>query len=399
MFLRVATFASLLSIVTLLPVAEARPESYAVWAADSAIARGQGNGLSNGVPSDSYADGEFQWALRLLYERTRNKTYYDWIQTGANNIVSPNGTIGGGYNFTAFIQDDLRLGPTWIYLFQKTGQVKYKTAIDTYRSQLNSQPRTAQGQFWHKLVYFNQGWLDGIYMGEVFYTAYTSVFDARNATAWADITTQFQLMFENTRQLPGAPNNTGLMYHGYDFSHTAVWASPDRGHSPEVWDRALGWYVMALVDVLELAPPNSGALKPTLLRILDILAPNIRDAADPTSGVWWLVITQPGRALNYFESSGASMYIYALLKAVRLGYVHDADGSIVAAMKKAYIYAVKNWVIPNSDGTMSWNNTVSVGSLVSTGDYEYYVSQVVDLNDLKGIAAFVLASLEFEQLQ
>ncbi|KAF7377614.1 Cell wall glycosyl hydrolase [Mycena sanguinolenta] len=398
MFLRVATFLSLLPILALIPIAEARPESYAVWAADSAIARGQGNGLSNGVPLDSYDDGEFQWALRLLYERTGNTTYFNWIETGADNIVSPNGTIGGGYNFTAFIQDYLRLGPTWIYLFQETGQANLKTAIDTYRSQLNGQPRTVQGQFWHKLVYFNQGWLDGIYMGEVFYATYTSVFDASNATAWADITMQFELMFENTKQLPGAPNNTGLMYHGYDFSHTAVWASPDRGHSPEVWDRALGWYVMALVDVLELAPPNSGALKATLLRILNVLAPNIRDAADPTSGVWWLVITQPGRALNYFESSGASMYIYALLKAVRLGYVQDADGSIVAAMKKAYNYAVENWVIPNSDGTMSWNNTVSVGSLGSTGDYEYYVSQVVDLNDLKGIAAFVLASLEFEQL-
>lgn len=121
---------------------------------------------------------------------------------------------------------------------------------------------------------------------------------------------------------------------------------------------------MALVDVLELAPPNSGALKPTLLTILNVLAPNIRDAADPTSGVWWLVITQPGRALNYFESSGTVMFIYSLLKAVRLGYVEDADGSIVAAMKKAYSYVVANWVVPKSDGTMDWKNTVSVGALL-----------------------------------
>jgi rhamnogalacturonyl hydrolase YesR len=119
---------------------------------------------------------------------------------------------------------------------------------------------------------------------------------------------------------------------------------------------------MALVDVLEMAPANSGQLKPTLLTILNILAPNIRDAADPTTGVWWLVLTQPGRTLNYFESSGAMMYVYALLKAVRLGFVADPDGSIVAAATRAYNYAVANWVIPNSDGTMSWNNTVLVGA-------------------------------------
>lgn len=117
---------------------------------------------------------------------------------------------------------------------------------------------------------------------------------------------------------------------------------------------------MALVDVIEMATPSSGALKSTLLTILNVLAPKIRDAADPASGVWWLVLTQPGRAKNYFESSGAMMYVYSLLKAVRLGYVADPDGSIVAAMKKAYGYAVANWVVTNSDGTMSWMNTVSV---------------------------------------
>ncbi|KAJ7182726.1 Six-hairpin glycosidase [Mycena crocata] len=380
-------------------LAQARPKSYAVWAADSAIARGQGNGLSNGAALVSYEHGEFQWGLRLLYELTGNTTYFNYIQTGVDNIVFPNGTVHGNYDFNAFSLDPVRTGPTFVYLYEQTAQAKYKTAATTFQSQLNGHPRTAQGQFWHKLMYFNQGWLDGIYMGDVFYAAYTKAFDANNATAWADITAQFKLMFENTIQNSTAPNSKGLMYHGYDFSHTAVWASPDRGHSPEVWDRALGWYMMALVDVIEMAPANSGQLQPTLLNILNVLAPKIRDAADPTTGVWWLVITQPGRTLNYFESSGAVMYIYSLLKAVRLGYVADPDGSIVAAMKKAYNYAIANWVVPNSNGsTMDFKNTVSVGSLSTNGTFEYYVSQTVDLNDLKGVAAFVLASLEFEKL-
>ncbi|KAF8994067.1 glycoside hydrolase family 105 protein [Cyathus striatus] len=375
----------------------ARPSSYAVWAADSAIARGQGNGLSSGQPIVSYEHGEFQWGLRLLYEMTGNKTYLNYIKTGVDNIVFDNGTVHGSYTLTDYVLDPLRTGPTFLYLYDLTKQAKYKTAADIFRTQLNSHPRTAQGQFWHKLKYPNQGWLDGIYMGEIFYATYTQMFQESNATAWSDITSQFRLMYENTAQNATAPNNTGLLYHGYDYSKKTVWASPDRGHSPEVWDRALGWYSMALVDVLDILPESSEG-QTLVLNLLRTLVPHIRDAADKDSGAWWLVITQPGRAKNYFESSGTSMFVYSLLKAVRKGWISDADGSIVKAAKKAYNYAVNNWVVANADGTMGWLNTVVVGSLDTTGDFDYYVSQPTDLNDLKGLAAFLLASLEYEQL-
>jgi rhamnogalacturonyl hydrolase YesR len=179
-------------------------------------------------------------------------------------------------------------------------------------------------------------------------------------------------MYTNTLQETGAANYTGLLYHGYDYSKTTSWASSDRGHSPEIWDRAVGWYMMALVDVIETLPTTPSAAasaRSTLLAQLQTLAPRVIKAADPTSGVWWLVITQPGRSGNYFESSGAAMFVYAVLKAVRLGYVSDSDGSIVAGAKKAYDYIVKNFVVDNGDGTMNWLKTVSVGSLSTTGDY------------------------------
>ncbi|TFK37096.1 glycoside hydrolase family 105 protein [Crucibulum laeve] len=376
----------------------ARPQSYAVWAADSAIARGQGNGLdANGKAIVSYEHGELQWGLQQLYDLTGNKSYFSYIQKGIDNIVFPNGTVHGSYNVADFVLDPLRTGPTFLYLYEKTGGVKYKVAADIFRGQLNSHPRTAQGQFWHKLKYPNQGWLDGIYMGEIFYAQYTQIFEPNNLTAWSDVTSQYTLMFQNTIQNATAPNNTGLMYHGYDFSHKASWASPDRGHSPEVWDRALGWYSMALVDMLAIMPA-SNAGHSSILKILQTLFPKIVAAADPTTGAWWLVITQPGRAKNYFESSGTSMFVYSLLKAVRLGYIADADGSIVAAAKKAFEYITANWVVSNADMTMGWLNTVVVGSLDTTGDFNYYVSQPTDLNDLKGLAAFLLASIEYEKL-
>ncbi|KAF8179652.1 glycoside hydrolase family 105 protein [Pholiota molesta] len=376
----------------------ARPSSYAVWAADSAIARGQGNGLdANGNAIVSYEHGELQWGLRQLYEKTNSKTYFDYIQKGIDNVVFSNGTVHGSYSVASYVLDPLRTGPTMIYLYEETRLTQYKTAADIFRSQLDSHPRTAQGQFWHKLVYPNQGWLDGIYMGEIFYADYTSKFEPTNRTAWDDITQQFVLMFENTIQNATAPNNTGLMYHGYDYSQVAAWASADRGHSPEVWDRALGWYSMALVDILDIIPKSHpGHAK--ILSILQTIVPHIRDAADPTSGVWWLVITEPGRTKNYFESSGAAMFVYAMLKAVRLGHVEDSNGSISSAAKKAYDYMINNWVVPNSDGTMGWLNTVIVGSLDTTGDFDYYTSEPIDLNDLKGLAAFLLASLEIEKI-
>ncbi|KAK0235179.1 glycoside hydrolase family 105 protein [Armillaria nabsnona] len=373
----------------------ARPQSYAIWAANSAIARGQGNGLdSNGKPTVSYEHGELQWGLRLLYETTGNKSYFNYIVQGASQIVDSKGNIGGGYSIADYSQDPVRTGPTFAYLYEQTGQSKWKTAMDTYHKQLMGQPRTAQGQFWHKLRYFNQGWLDGIYMGEIFYTVYTNAFQPTNTTAYADIAKQFDLMFQNTLQEEGAANYTGLLYHGYDYSHTASWASPDRGHSPEVWDRAMGWYMMALVDILEIYPKD----KSIFLEHLNTLVPRVRDAADPDSGVWWLVMTQPRRAGNYFESSGSAMFVYAMLKAVRLGYVADRNGSIVKAATKAYQYMTKNWVVDNGDGTMNWLNTVQVGSLDGNGTFEYYISVAVDTNDLKGLAAFLLASLEYEKL-
>ncbi|KAF8066730.1 glycoside hydrolase family 105 protein [Lyophyllum atratum] len=376
----------------------ARPPSYAVWAADSAIRRGQGNGLdSTGKASVSYEHGEFQWGLRQLYEKTGNKTYYNYILAGANNIVYDNGTVHGGYAVADYSLDPVRTGPTFLYLYFQTKQAKWKTAADIFRRQLNGHPRTAEGQFWHKLRYFNQGWLDGIYMGDIFYAQYTKDFQSTNTTAWADIAAQFSLIYKNTLQATGSANYTGLLYHGYDYSHTASWASADRGHSPEIWDRALGWYFMAMVDVLDIFPKtNSGYT--SIQNILRALAPKLGDAADPSTGVWGLVMTQPGRAKNYFESSGAAMFVYSLLKGVRLGYIPDADGSIVKAAIKAYQYMTTNWVIANSDGTMNWINTVSVGSLSGDGSFDYYVGVATTLNDLKGLSAFLLASLEYERL-
>ncbi|EKM77784.1 hypothetical protein AGABI1DRAFT_93130 [Agaricus bisporus var. burnettii JB137-S8] len=390
---------TLLTLFIVISTVCARPQSYAIWAADSGIQRQQGNGLGgDGNPDVSYEHGEFQWGLRQLYERTGEEKYFEYIKNGVDNIVFGNGTVHGNYRLSDFSLDPVRTGPSFLYLLGKTGERKYQIAADIFKSQLDSHPRTAQGQFWHKLRYPNQGWLDGIYMGDIFYADYTKRFQPDNATAWDDIAKQFTLMYQNALQNATAPNNLHLLYHGYDFSHQKVWASPDRGHSPEVWDRALGWFSMALVDILETFPQDHPGYQ-SILSILQDIVPHIRDAADPSTGVWWLVMTQPGRERNYFESSGGAMFVYSMLKSLRLGFVKDTkDGSIARAAKKAYGYMTENWVVEKQDGTMDWLNTVIVGSLDQTGDFDYYVSQGLRVNDLKGLAAFLLASLEIERL-
>lgn len=128
---------------------------------------------------------------------------------------------------------------------------------------------------------------------------------------------------------------------------------------------------MALVDTIELAPFTQAT---ELKKILASLVPPLVAAADQTAGVWWLVMSQPGRSGNYFESSGTAMFTYALLKGIRKGYIDDSDGSILVAARKAYQYMTDNWVVEKSDGTFDWLNTVSVGSLSGAGDYDVRAS-------------------------
>ncbi|KAH9829443.1 Six-hairpin glycosidase [Rhodofomes roseus] len=381
--------------------------TYSTWAANSAITRGQGNGLNaSGDPVVTYEHGVLQWALRLLYEKTGNRSYYDYITEAANNILNENGTVVSVYHPSEYQLDYIPPGWSFLYLYNTTSDERYKVGADEFRTQFETQPRTPEGQFWHKGAYPEQGWLDGIYMGDVFYARYTAAFQPTNRSAWDDIANQFIEQYSHGIQLASSINATnnetylGLLYHGYDDSHAEDWASPDRGHSPEVWDRAVGWYVMAIVDILEGSPTTDETffMRETIRSQLQILSRALVKAADSESGVWWLVLTQPGRAGNYFESSGAAMYIYALLKGVRLGYLEDTDGSFVATAKRAYEYATANWVIPQSDGTMDWNNTVIVGSLEPGNDYEYYINEPININDLKGLAPFILASLEYEAL-
>lgn len=208
-------------------------------------------------------------------------------------------------------------------------------------------------------------WLDGLYMVSPFYAHYTAVYDPSNTTAFDDIITQFTLTHTNC--VNSNTSQTGLLKHGYDSSHTAVWADAATGASPECWDRALGWYVLAIVDVLDFLPaehPGVAVLKSILVEVID----GVKNAVDEESGLWWLVMSQPGREGNYIESSGGAMFVYAMLKGIRMGYL-DSE-TYLGTATNAYEKLVERFGSVNADGGLDWAGTVSVGSLSGKGDFD-----------------------------
>ncbi|KAJ5980232.1 hypothetical protein N7481_007530 [Penicillium waksmanii] len=244
------------------------------------------------------------------------------------------------------------------------------------------------GGYWY-FEYPNWSYLDGMYSLIPFLLSYTAHFDPKNETVTDDVIHQLDLLWTHCYQ-----NESGLLVHGYDASKTASWANPVTGASPIVWDRSLGWYIMALVDSLELSLP----FPPTLRRLIQ-LAESVISAADPKTGCWWQVMTLPNKQGNYIESSGSAMFTTALFKAARLGYMPK---NLAAEARKAagrcYNHLVDAFVVKNENGTLDYNGTVSICSLNSSASYEYYVSQPLLYNSVHGTAAFVHASLEQEML-
>ncbi|KAJ5376591.1 hypothetical protein N7509_013477 [Penicillium cosmopolitanum] len=250
------------------------------------------------------------------------------------------------------------------------------------------------GGYWY-FEYPNWSYLDGMYSLVPFLLTYTAHFDPKNESVTDDVIHQLDLLWTHCYQ-----NESGLLVHGYDASKTASWANPVTGASPIVWDRSLGWYIMSLVDGLELSSPFPQRLVDYLRRRLEQLAESVISAADPETGCWWQVMTLPNKQGNYIESSGSAMFTAALFKAARLGYLPEKFASEARkAAGKCYNHLVDAFVVKNENGTLGYNGTVSVCSLNSSASYEYYVSQPLLYNSVHGTAAFVHASLEQEMLE
>ena len=229
-------------------------------------------------------------------------------------------------------------------------------------------------------------WLDGLYMAEPFYAEYAT--RQRDTAAMTDVTHQFLIVAQQLRD-----PKTGLYYHAWDSAHQQPWADPVTGRSKNFWGRAVGWYLMAAIDVLDYLPPNHRD-RPALIRIVQQLADAVARVQDST-GVWWQVLDQPNRPRNYLEESASAMFAYSFAKGARLGYLAPKYHALAT---RAFDGMIKQFVTTGEDGLVSIHGICKVAGLGGDpprdGSYEYYVSEPVVADDYKGVGSFLLAAIE-----
>ncbi|MCH5335184.1 MAG: glycoside hydrolase family 88 protein [Alistipes sp.] len=317
--------------------------------------------------------------------------YYDAIVREDGSVIT--------YKKSNYNLDHVCPGRPLFALYERTGDERFKAVIDTLYSQLCSHPRNDDGGFWHKKAYPHQMWLDGLYMAEPFYAQYTRdvLSKCENGEelcrqATADIANQFVTVAKHTYD-PA----TGLYRHACDVSREMFWCDKQTGQSKHSWDRAMGWYAMAIVETLQYMDPEGEGAK-QMIDILNGIYEVLPKYASPESGMWYQVLELPEREGNYEEATGSIMFIYAMMKGSRLGYL---PAEMRAESMRLYEKFVDRFVRLNEDGTISITDCCAVaglgGSSMRSGDFDYYISEPIIENDCKGVGPFIWASLEYEK--
>lgn len=346
--------------------------------------------MREGKPANwNYIDGCMITALLSMSEITGDSRYYDFAESFINDFVSEDGTIRT-YEPEKYSLDDVNEGRVLFALYQKTGKEKYRLAAEKQREQLLHQPRTYEGNFWHKQIYPNQVWLDGIYMAQPFLALYEKNFGTGDYSDTVNqIETVRKRMFSEEKH---------LYFHGYDAEKVMFWADPETGCSKNFWLRALGWFSVAMADLLEIIP--EGEYHDRILPIFKELMSNIRDYADPETGMYWQVVDQAGREGNYLETSGSCMIAYAMLKGARMGFLNSdyADAGL-----KTFNGIVDRY-LSFTDDKLNLGGICLVAGLGPDnnrrrdGSYEYYISEPIVENDAKGVAPFLLCYTEIMRM-
>ncbi|HPF87691.1 MAG TPA: glycoside hydrolase family 88 protein [Candidatus Limiplasma sp.] len=339
----------------------------------------------------SYDYGVVWKGMAALYTLTGDRKYFDYIRRGMDSFLNADGTQIRDYHREEYNLDYINNGKLLLYLWQQTGDARYKTAAELLLDQLLHQPRTPEGGFWHKQIYTGQMWLDGLYMGEPFYAECAKLFD--HAEWFDDITHQFLLVREKTMHKP-----TGLGLHAWDSTHAQPWANPETGCSPHVWGRAVGWYACAVADTLDYLPQGSLNRHKMVTLLADLLAA-VWKAQDKRTHVWLQVMDAPDRPGNYAESSCSAQFIYATAKAKRLRLCKTVDD---ATLREAWQGAVDQF-IEVYKGNAIVTKCCQVAGLGNKqerdGSFAYYMSEPIVANDCKGSGAMLQAAVEMEGYQ
>lgn len=344
-------------------------------------------------PRWSYTNGLVLSAAARVFEQTKNQKIYDYIYTYADEMIDSTGTIKT-YKLSNQNLDMIKSGDVLLYLYPKTKEERFLKAMETLNSQMETQPKTSDGGYWHKKVYPYQMWLDGLYMAEPFHTKYALDFVEDKDKAqkiFEDVVLQFDLIQKHSRD-----EKSGLLYHGWDESKEQRWANKETGNSQHFWSRGMGWYGMAMVDVLDFLPENYPG-RERIISYLNQFAEAITKVQHE-SGLWYQVLDQGDREGNYLEATGTSMFTYALAKGVRKGYL---DKKYLEVAKNGYQGLLDNLISVEENGVVNLNKCCGVAGLGGNpyrdGSFDYYINEIIRSNDPKGTGPFIMASLELNK--
>lgn len=343
----------------------------------------------------NYIDGCMIKAILEMYAITKDEKYFRFADAFIDCKVKEDGAIDG-YDVNELNIDNVNAGKTLFELYDLTGKEKYRKAIDLVYSQIENMPRTKEGNFWHKNIYPNQVWLDGLYMCQPFYMEYETRFnDKKN---YGDIFNQFAQVVKNMRD-----SETGLYYHAYDSSREMFWCDKVTGLSQNFWLRALGWYSMALLDTLDKTDisgneEHRAACEEMKKAFLDLMDAMLRYQDE--SGMWYQVVNVGGMEKNYLETSGSAIMAYALLKGVRLGFLPE---NYRENGKKAFRGICDRYLSTDKEGNLHLDGICLVAGLggkeMRPGTFDYYMSEPVVKDDAKGVGPFLLAYTEMLRLE
>lgn len=343
-------------------------------------------------PSWNYIDGCMMVSLLELYKTTKDEKYLSFVKNYVDYYVHEDGTILG-YSKEKYSTDDVSETRVLFDLYTYTKEEKYLKAIELVHEQILTHPRTKEGNFWHKKIYPNQVWLDGLYMMQPFYTRYETEFNKMQN--YNDIVSQFKNVYTLMRDA-----ETGLYYHGYDSSKTLFWADPNTGLSKNFWLRSLGWYTVALIDVYEYMNEQMFDERHSIMEIFKETVDSILNYQDAKSKMFYQVPNYPEREGNYLETSGSCMIAYAILKGVRLKALpvryQQIGLDIFDGICNTYL-TVKNDDL-NLGGICLVAGLGPETNLRRDGSYEYYMSEPIVENDAKGVGPFIMAYTEVKRL-
>ena len=367
----------------------ASPLQWSARLANSEVAR-LGPKMAYPAAKWDYANFLFLNSLLSLDTRLSEDRYLPWVKGTVDSFLSADGRTIQHYKLADYNIDHVAPAKAVFALYHHNKDVRYRGTLDVLREHLKTHPRTKEGGFWHKKRYPHQMWLDGLFMGSPFYAEYGRTFN--EPAAFDDVAQQIRLVAKYTYD-----PKSGLFYHGWDESREQSWADKTTGLSPNFWSRAIGWYAMALVDVLDQIPADHAA-RPEIVGIFKKLADGVIKHQDPATGLWWQVTDQGNRKGNYLEATASSMFVYSMAKAVNQG-VLPSDGYLPAVLK-GYEGIIRDFIRTDADGRTKLTRCCKVAGLGygRDGSFDYYISEPIIDNDAKGTGPFVLAGIELDHL-